>query len=345
MSIAVVFGTFAPMHRGHLDLIHRAKRENDKAIVIVSGRKGDRGDKIGLNLTKRFRYIREAFKNDKLVEVYELDETNIPEYPNGWDVWLELLLKSANKTKDDDLVFYVSEQEYADELEKRGFKSHFTERNFGLSATQIRENPAKFWNFIARPFRRHFSKNVLIVGSASNGKTTLAIDLARFFSAPVSFEYAREFQVKFNITDTELLKRDFFDLLIGQYRQTSLHIDGNENRGLVIADTNSTVTKVYYDHYYSDGDDSDAFNKMYDSIVAAEKWDLIIFVEPTGSYIDDGFRDMSMADDQIRDKFTEDLKQLMIEKHPDVPIKFIGGNYLENYQQAINYINEIYKEY
>ncbi len=35
-AVAVIFGTFAPMHKGHIDLIQRAKRECDRAVVIVS---------------------------------------------------------------------------------------------------------------------------------------------------------------------------------------------------------------------------------------------------------------------------------------------------------------------
>ena len=35
--IGIVFGTFAPMHVGHVDLITKAKRANDNVLVIVSG--------------------------------------------------------------------------------------------------------------------------------------------------------------------------------------------------------------------------------------------------------------------------------------------------------------------
>ena len=35
--IGIVFGTFAPMHIGHVDLITKAKRYNDNVLVIVSG--------------------------------------------------------------------------------------------------------------------------------------------------------------------------------------------------------------------------------------------------------------------------------------------------------------------
>lgn len=75
--IALVFGTFAPLHQGHIDLIQRAKRQCDRVRVIVSGYEGDRGEEVGLTLQKRFRYIREAFSNDELTQVYKLDETEL----------------------------------------------------------------------------------------------------------------------------------------------------------------------------------------------------------------------------------------------------------------------------
>lgn len=48
--IALVFGTFAPLHQGHIDLIQRAKRQCDRVRVIVSGYEGDRGEEVGLTL-------------------------------------------------------------------------------------------------------------------------------------------------------------------------------------------------------------------------------------------------------------------------------------------------------
>lgn len=90
-KVGVVFGSFAPLHRGHLDLIMRAKKENDGGcIVIVCGYDGDKGEPL-MPHSKRYRYVREFFADDDLVAVYAINDTESmrPNYPNGWDSWME----------------------------------------------------------------------------------------------------------------------------------------------------------------------------------------------------------------------------------------------------------------
>lgn len=346
--VAVVFGTFAPLHQGHIDLIQRAKRQCDRVCVIVSGYKGDRGEEVGLPLQKRFRYIREGFSNDELTQIYKLDETELPRYPLGWEPWLKTALETIQyDSKREDLVFFVGEKTYQEELEARGFEARLQERQFGISGTLIRENPSKYWRYIAQPFRRQFTKKVLIMGSASNGKTTLAKDLARFYDAPVSLEYAREYQIRNNVRDDELTPKDYYYLLLGQYDQTSKLIDSSANRGLVIADTNSLVTKGYYDYYMEvEGPETsmtDTFDNLFVSILAKEKWDLILFVQPIGSYVNDGFRDMTMADDEIRNSFSNHLDHLRHQYLSDIPTAYLGQDYLGNYEEAKRVIDTIYQ--
>lgn len=340
-EVAVVFGTFAPMHKGHIDLVQRAKRECHRAIVVVSGYDGDRGDQIGLGLQKRFRYIRETFHDEPLISVYKLDEAGLPPMPEGWTAWLDRLQDLFQLAADEELLFYTSEKEYEAEIAGRGLAVRYGERNFGISATLIRENPIRYWRAIAKPFRRHFSKNVLVLGSASNGKTTLVKDLGRYYSCPVSLEYSRYYQAKYNVRDDELTGKDYNYLLTGQYRQTSILIDSNENQGLVIADTNATVTQSYYDYYI--GKSSSSFHSLCADTVKNEKWALILFVLPTGDYVDDGYRDMTMADKEIRHAFTQNLKDLVKLNHPETPVYELGGTYLDNYQRAIELIDALYQ--
>ncbi|HEM5315387.1 adenylyltransferase/cytidyltransferase family protein [Streptococcus suis] len=160
-TIAVVFGTFAPMHKGHLDLIERAKSACGQVCVVVSGYDKDRGDLIGLDLLTRFRAIQSQFEGDDFVEVRALDETDLPPYPDGWDLWLERLLGLLDLSEHQVPVFYVSEEEYAQELHSRGYQAHFSPRKFGISATLIREQPQQYQDYIAPAFLAFFGKERL----------------------------------------------------------------------------------------------------------------------------------------------------------------------------------------
>lgn len=329
-QIGIFFGTWAPMHIGHISAVHQAKRLCDGVILAVSGYEGDRGDLIGLGLEKRFRYTRETFRDDELVVVDKIDETEIPRYPAGWLPWLTLLEELIQKNCEEqevEITVFVGEEEYEQMLKKLRptWKVKLIDRRLlPISATLIRENPLKYWQKIARPFRRHFSKNILIAGSASGGKTTLVKDLARSYGSPFSLEYARHYQEKYNVLDEELNGKDYVYLLANQYRQTSNEIEGTANNGIVFADTNSTVTKAYMDWYLTanekeadkDGknlvkpEELEALNHQYQTTIQQEKWDLIFIIPPVTKYVDDQFRDMTMAEETIRWGFHEHLLTL-----------------------------------
>lgn len=73
-----------------------------------------------------------------------------------------------------------------------------------------------------------------------------------------------------------------------------------------------------------------------------EEWDLILFVTPTGEYVDDGYRDQSMADDDSRKNFSEYLDSLRKIYHQDTNVVYLDGNYEENYKKAKAAIDQVY---
>ncbi|WP_304126637.1 AAA family ATPase [Gemella sanguinis] len=371
-KLAVVFGTFAPMHIGHVDLITRAKRENDAALVFVSGTntEEDRGTRVGLYLKRRFRYVREVFHDDELVVVDKLDEEGIISEQNWFEI-LHKLIKENTDYQFEKITFYIGEEKYqkpllsyfenvfndeyllgksdtesSDSIIKKEVGIKIIDKSIiPVSSAEILKKPLAHWRYITKPFRRHFTKKVLVVGSASGGKTTLIKDLGRIFNAPVSLEYARYYQGVHNVRDDELDTNDYIRLFAYQNHQTSNIIDSGSHPGIVFVDTNATVTMAYVDYYLKDvisEEEYQALNLSYKVAVSKEKWDLIVLIPPKSAYVNDGFRDMSMSSQDIRDDFTNHLiellkrdgfedKLLILDSEPDT-------FFIENYEKTIEAI-------
>lgn len=355
-DLGIYFGTFAPCHVGHFEQIVRAKRENEHALVIVSGYAGDRGDKAGMSLTNRVKAMRELLKDDTNVSVLTLDETNIPRYPDGWAPWLALLQEKIQSAAKDNhynmntVTFYVGEEEYVAPLE-----AHFTKafsdsdveitkvdrRITGISGTSIRENPILNWDFVTRPFRRFFVKNILIVGTASTGKTTLVRDLARRYSTSYSLEYSREYQSTRQVRDDELDIKDLHAIGIGQFELNRKHIHSPGTRKVFFADTDVMTTKLYT-KLYAPPEDYEKIEPVFDYYISLQSWALIIVLPPTTRYVDDGFRDMSMSDEKAR----QDMHQMFLDeiKKQGLEEKMVvlqGESFQEKYEEAHKLVDAI----
>lgn len=164
-NIGIVFGTFAPLHLGHLSIINNALNENKKVFVIVSGYKNDRGElySSNLNLDNRYKLIKEEFKNNNNIIVLKINEDNIPKIPNGWNEWINLIIekiKNYINLKNSNLIWYTSEIEYKTILESFNFKVELGNREkIKISATEIRNNPNKNINYIAKSFKKIFKES------------------------------------------------------------------------------------------------------------------------------------------------------------------------------------------
>ena len=350
-KVGVVFGTFAPLHQGHLDVIMRAKKEcSGGCVVLVDGREGDRGGEL-MPLKLRYRYVREFFADDDLVAVYPIDETElgIEAYPNGWDKFLnkvEEILASA--TAAGQLVFYVSEEEYATHLENLGYTAVRLDRTLNpISATMIRENPLKYWDKITYPFRRVFSKNILICGTASEGKTTLVKDLGKYFNAPYATEYAREYMEQSYVSEWELDGMDYMAFLDGQYRKNKAMINSPANNGVFFADSDSMTTRMYAEYYHRDPEldlTEEEFNEIAvaaDAITKKCRWDRIYVLAPRGVFVDDHTRYMEFSGmDERMELFNILCNNIKASGNWD-KVTILDGDYYNNFKKIVDDVKEI----
>ena len=371
MKIGITFGGYCPMHQGHLDLIMQAKKENDICYVVVCGYDNEpRADEIGLTLNRRFTLVKQMFKDDEQIRVLQVNDTKLDidesQSESNWDIWLNCVQDQIEKMENsnrfvanyiDEYIWYVGEESYVKSLEKRKYipgemntfpcidKVVYVDRGINpISATMIRENPIKYWNKIAWPFRQFFSTNILITGTASEGKSTLTRDIATYFGLPYSEEYGRTYMEYYGKSDTDLTVTDFQEFLIEQRRDTQKKIASSGNCGIVISDTDNLVTLMYAKAYVEDNnidlteDDYKTLEQLAWNIKRGIQWDKIFLLPPKNNFVDDGCRYMEQSSIEERTKNYNRLVELLKEFGWWDKVEIIDGNFFENFKTVKKYI-------
>lgn len=364
-TVGVVFGSFAPLHQGHLDLIMRAKKENSGGcIVIVCGYNGDKGEPL-MPHDKRYRYVREFFADDDLVAVYAINDTEIgiDKYPNGWVGWMtefkRIYEKATIKQKcnygkidlvEPHRVWYVGDEVYYNDLismwHEQAVLVDRTSSN-PISATMIRKNPMAHWDKITFPFRRVFSTNILICGTASEGKTIMTADLGKYFNAPYSWEWARDYIRESCISDWEFDGTDFMAFLEGQYNLNKKLINSPANHGVFFADSDAMVTRMYAEYYAKDEACAlthEEFEKvaiMADELARKSRWDKIYLLCPRGKFVDDHERFMNHAGMKERQELFDILVANIKRTGNWDKVTILDGGYWNNFKRIVDDVKEI----
>lgn len=362
MNIGICFGGYCPLHRGHLDLIMKSKKQNDLTFVFVCGYDGDpRGADIGLPQMKRYRIIKNFLEDeDDLVKVEYINDTELgldqSMSPSNWKIWTNAVGDIIFKKYIDyasSVTWYVAEPFYKEMIEQNclwqeetyDFKVDLIDRTLNpISGTDCREYPLKNWSVITAPFRAYFSHNILIAGTASEGKTTLVTDIGKYYSLPYSYEKGRD-NCKFK-TDPEFDVKDFIYNIYEQHKYNEELIASPQNPGIFISDTDNLVTLMYA-KYYSEREgfalNKEDYQILYDLTMAyrkTTKWDKIFLLKPhPKGIVDDGERYMPDSDYKIRCEFFNFLKNMYDEFGYEYEI--LDGNYYENYMAVRRYIDEL----
>ena len=365
--IGIVFGAFAPCHIGHLEVILEAKKENDGCVVIVCGQEGDFGEPFGLDVYRRFRYMRELFADDNQIYVVMAAGQGIPQKETDWESWLQIInLKIADSLQHSDAqkIWYTGKTTQAEALENESTDEvHLVDTSlYPVTGQNIRNDALRYFNAIALPFRRAFTKKVLVLGAPSGGKTTLVKDLAKLYSCPYSFEYSRQYQEESNVNDFELDGMDYQRLVTGQFQLNRDTIADPASQGMAILDTDVMVTKVYARLGAEDVDyaitpeEYAIVEQSANAFIARQLWDLILVVPPTLKYVDDGYRNMEFSEDAflttIHEMMLEEIERSgNLDKVVMLDAKGIGEkdefSYYARYKQAKEAIDELmgHKQY
>lgn len=371
MKVGICFGGYCPMHQGHLDVIMRAKKENDVCFVVVCGYDNEpRSWEINLNLDERHNLINNFFCNDEQIVVLKINDTELgideSMSDHNWTVWQnkvkELIFGNVHwrgpyikyQKIDEitsDITWYVAEPFYKTSIERNNVmngKVILIDKLNPVSGTLIRNNPIKYFNKITRPFKPYLCHNILILGTASEGKSTLVRDISNYFDIPHAWEYGRGYMEDRDMQDTDLTVDDFKEFLKGQISICNNFRTQSKN-GIFISDTDNCVTLMYAKAYSSNPEmqiNEDDYKVLYNEAKRLHKnnkfkCDHIFVFPPSKNFVDDGSRYMGQASMEERNKNFEILQKLIQEFYPDVSKTYLNGSFLQNFNEVKNYINSL----
>jgi HTH-type transcriptional repressor of NAD biosynthesis genes len=193
-----------------------------------------------------------------------------------------------------------------------------------VSATQIRNDPFKYWDFIPEHARYWFVKKIALVGTESTGKSVLAEKLASNFNTTYVPEMARE------IVETTS-SCTFDDLIqIAQLHASAIYKKSQIANKILIADTDITITKSYSLFLFQK-------ELVVDSWVEdANQFDLYLFLEPDCGYVQDGTR-LSQSE---RARLSDHHKAIF--DRAGISFVSIHGDWEERFQQAKQLIEKMF---
>jgi len=182
----VIIGKFMPPHRGHQYLIDFGRCYADDLVVMVCSlsREPIPGE-------LRFQWVRDSFPGVQVIH----HDAEIPqepsEHPDFWSLWQQAIWNHAGKSID----YVFASEDYGCKLaEMLGAEYIPVDHSRSLvpiSATKIRTDPFRHWDFILPAARSFFLKRVAIIGPESAGKSTMARQLASHYMTVCVEEYAR----------------------------------------------------------------------------------------------------------------------------------------------------------
>jgi len=342
-KVGVFPGKFFPPHRGHLNSIINAATQCEKLYVVVSNNpkaieRACKESKIRLmDLKLRTRWMSVELQSFDHIKVIMFDEDGIPEYPAGWELWSEKLLEVVPEKFD---VIFGGETKYAEQYNIKFPDVKYELFDYGrekypISATMIRSNPLKYWDYILGVAREHFAKRVLITGTESCGKTTITRYLGKIYCTSWAEDEGRYYSDRYLGGNEEVFTvRDFEGIAHKQYLADEKALKAC-NR-VVFFDTDAIVTQYYLGQYLNN-----AYSDYIERFVDRNKYDVVLMFTPDVKWVDDGQRFLS--GDELRWKLHDKLKNMYIDRGFGEKIIEIKGNYNQRLNQAISIIDNLLK--
>lgn len=321
MRTGLVIGKFMPLTNGHIGLIEFGAKNCDKLIVAVCSLKGE-----SIDGELRFNWVKKHFYNNSKVEVVHITKEDLPNSSESsryvskiWAEYLQSLYPEVN-------IIFASEKygEYVAEYMNAEYMLFDVERKtIPISATLVRQNPFKYWDYIPEVVKPFYVKKVCIYGPDSCGKSTLTIDLAKYYKTAFVPEVARNMFEWGNLLIGNLNMNHLEQFAKLQYEAVNSMKHFADK--ILFCDSDNITTQIY--------------SKVYCGYITDEikkyeiPYDLFLFLDIDTPYIEEGQRNLAHRRKEMRQKFMKELDERSID------YVVISGSWEERFKEATRAID------
>jgi HTH-type transcriptional repressor of NAD biosynthesis genes len=305
-----VFGKFYPLHKGHLAMIQFAKSHCKELVVLVCC-----SNKETIASAIRGNWLREELEHDKTIQIleYSYDESLLPNTSVS-DKEVSRIWATEFKSLLPDVDLLVTSEVYGDYVAEFMNIQHTIfdadRSQLAISASLIREDLIRFWDFLPDSVKRYFQKTIIVSGTESTGKTTLAKQLSGLMRAALVEEVGREL-----ITDSNHFTED--DLVkVARAHANAILVAKKQLNPFVIIDTDVYITQSYAD--FTLGKALDLPNHIYQ----LNQPDLRLYLDASVPHIQDGGR-LSESDRNQLDHY----HRKTLEKYQQAYCEVIGKDW------------------
>jgi len=159
-KVGALAGKFLPPQIGHAELIRIAAEQSEILYVVLAENPDVTAKLLPISAELRLAWLKEHFKDhDNIIWLY-MDERSVPPYPHGTAQWSAEFKKLVGVPIDakffgEEAYFEMNELYFPEStavLVKRGVDSP------NISATQIRENPKAWLEYLIPSARKWYDK-------------------------------------------------------------------------------------------------------------------------------------------------------------------------------------------
>lgn len=314
----LVFGKFMPIHKGHLALIDFASQQCESLIVSMSYKLDE-----PIDPHLRFSWLQQIFADKPNIELaFVLDDFDDAELPlfEATKIWADFI-----KKRFPDIETFFCSEDYGEPLAHHlGLPCCIFDKKrttLPISATKIRTQPLKYWNYIPSVVQPYFVKKICIYGPESTGKSTLTKDLAQHFKTEFVHEVAR------NILDSNDFTLD--DILrIGHAQIKAVQEKTQTANKLLFCDTDTITTQIYAKHYL------DTVPEELYILETSVHYDLYCLLDIDVPWVADELRDLGDKRIEMYQIFKENLEKR------GIPYLHISGNWENRKNKVIETIKK-----